>query len=111
MKLLKRERNYNFIHIQKQIRETGEQASNDEIMKFSKLFEDELTLDNLSFGQLRALCKLLRLPTIGTNNILRFQLKMQLRTLKADDKVKTIHFKCSDTLYIHYPHMHEHKVE
>lgn len=29
------------------IRETGERPSNEEIMRFSKLFEDELTLDNL----------------------------------------------------------------
>lgn len=56
-------------------------------MKYSKLFEDELTLDNLSHEQLRALSRLLQLNTIGTNNILRFQLRMQLRTLMADDKV------------------------
>lgn len=69
------------------ILETGEQASNEEIMKYSKLFEDELTLDNLSHEQLRALSRLLQLNTIGTNNILRFQLRMQLRTLMADDKM------------------------
>lgn len=70
-----------------QIRETGERPSNEEILRFSKLFEDELTLDNLTRPQLVALCKLLELQSIGTNNFLRFQLIMKLRSIKADDKV------------------------
>ncbi|KAK2495948.1 hypothetical protein MC885_004653 [Smutsia gigantea] len=70
------------------IRETGERPSNEEIMRFSKLFEDELTLDNLTRPQLVALCKLLELQSIGTNNFLRFQLTMRLRSIKADDKVR-----------------------
>ncbi|XP_061047817.1 mitochondrial proton/calcium exchanger protein isoform X1 [Eubalaena glacialis] len=69
------------------IRETGERPSNEEIMRFSKLFEDELTLDNLTRLQLVALCKLLELQTMGTNNFLRFQLTMRLRSIKADDKL------------------------
>jgi LETM1 and EF-hand domain-containing protein 1 len=40
-----------------QIRESGEQATTEELVKFSQLFEDELTLDNLSRPQLIALCK------------------------------------------------------
>ncbi|CAG2122068.1 unnamed protein product, partial [Medioppia subpectinata] len=54
------------------IRNTGQQASNAEIMNFSKLFEDEITLDSLSRPQLSALCRLLELQPIGTNNFLRF---------------------------------------
>uniref|UniRef100_A0A8D2JAW1 Mitochondrial proton/calcium exchanger protein n=1 Tax=Varanus komodoensis TaxID=61221 RepID=A0A8D2JAW1_VARKO len=69
------------------IRETGERPSNEEILQFSKLFEDELTLDNLTRPQLVALCKLLELQSIGTNNFLRFQLIMRLRSIKADDKL------------------------
>ncbi|XP_069833398.1 mitochondrial proton/calcium exchanger protein isoform X2 [Dendropsophus ebraccatus] len=69
------------------IRSTGERPSNEEIVRFSKLFEDELTLDNLTRPQLVALCKLVELQTIGTNNFLRFQLTMKLRTIKADDKL------------------------
>uniref|UniRef100_A0A8C5SIM1 Leucine zipper and EF-hand containing transmembrane protein 1 n=1 Tax=Laticauda laticaudata TaxID=8630 RepID=A0A8C5SIM1_LATLA len=71
------------------IRETGERPSNEEILRFSKLFEDELTLDNLTRPQLVALCKLLELQSIGTNNFLRFQLIMRLRSIKADDKLIT----------------------
>jgi LETM1 and EF-hand domain-containing protein 1 len=70
-----------------QIRSSGVQASNEEILKFSKLFEDEITLDNLSYDQLRALCRLLVVPTVGTSYFLRFQIEMKLRQLEADDKV------------------------
>ncbi|KAM4811974.1 mitochondrial proton/calcium exchanger protein isoform X3 [Urocitellus parryii] len=73
------------------IRETGERPSNEEIMRFSKLFEDELTLDNLTRPQLVALCRLLELQSIGTNNFLRFQLTMRLRSIKADDKWLDLH--------------------
>ncbi|XP_013404850.1 LETM1 domain-containing protein LETM2, mitochondrial [Lingula anatina] len=71
----------------KKIRNSEEMATNEEIKTFSKLFEDEITLDNLPRGQLIALCKLLELPAVGTNNVLRFQLSMRLRYLKADDKL------------------------
>ncbi|XP_022097752.1 mitochondrial proton/calcium exchanger protein-like isoform X2 [Acanthaster planci] len=81
------ERARQFAHFIEKIRTSGEQASNEEIIKFSKLFEDELTLDNLNRQQLTALCRLLRLQPVGTNNFLRFQLRMQLRSLMADDKM------------------------
>jgi LETM1 and EF-hand domain-containing protein 1 len=70
-----------------QLRTSGEQATNEEIMKFSKLFEDEITLDSLSRQQLAALCRVLEIQPLGTNNFLRFQLRMKLRSLAADDKV------------------------
>lgn len=56
-------------------------------MKFSKLFEDEITLDSLPRPQLIALCRVLELKPIGTSNFLRFQLRMKLRSLAADDVV------------------------
>lgn len=62
-------------------------ATNQEIMKFSKLFEDEITLDSLSRPQLLALCRVLEANTIGTTNFLRFQLRMKLRSLAADDRM------------------------
>ncbi|KAM6961099.1 mitochondrial proton/calcium exchanger protein [Aplochiton taeniatus] len=69
------------------IRDSGERPSNEQIIRFSKLFEDELTLDNLGRPQLVALCRLLELQSMGTNNFLRFQLIMKLRTIRADDKM------------------------
>lgn len=47
------------------IRESGNFASSEEILKFSKLFEDEITLDTLNRQQLVALCRLLDIPTLG----------------------------------------------
>ncbi|XP_053319041.1 LETM1 domain-containing protein LETM2, mitochondrial [Spea bombifrons] len=70
-----------------QVRGTGEQPSTQEIVRFSKLFEDELTLEHLERSQLVALCRLLELQPIGTNNLLRFQLLMKLRSVRADDEM------------------------
>nr|CAD7457237.1 unnamed protein product [Timema tahoe] len=69
------------------LRSSGQKATNKEILKFSKLFKDELTLDSLTRPQLVALCRVLELQPIGTINFLRFQLRMKLRSLAADDKV------------------------
>ncbi|XP_066584131.1 mitochondrial proton/calcium exchanger protein [Prorops nasuta] len=69
------------------VRTTGAVASNEEIIKFSKLFEDEITLDSLSRPQLIALCRVLDVQTLGTSNFLRFLLRMKLRSLAADDKL------------------------
>lgn len=60
-----------------------------DIMRFSKMFEDTLTLDNLSRSQLAALCRMLGLNSYGTSNILRFQLRVRLRQLRADDHLIT----------------------
>ncbi|XP_006625558.2 LETM1 domain-containing protein LETM2, mitochondrial [Lepisosteus oculatus] len=73
-------------YVQK-VRHTGEQPSTKDIVRFSKLFEDELTLEHLERPQLVALCKLLELQPIGTNNLLRFQLLLKLRSVKADDEM------------------------
>jgi len=56
-------------------------------VKFSKLFEDEITLENLSRQQLHALCQVLNLTAIGSDYMLRFQLTTRLRQLLTDDKV------------------------
>ncbi|XP_007909369.2 LETM1 domain-containing protein LETM2, mitochondrial isoform X1 [Callorhinchus milii] len=70
-----------------QIRRSGEQPSTQDIVRFSKLFEDELTLEHLNRPQLVALCRLLELQPLGTNNLLRFQLLMELSSIKADDQM------------------------
>ncbi|XP_032775450.1 LETM1 domain-containing protein LETM2, mitochondrial isoform X3 [Rattus rattus] len=67
--------------------QTGHKPSTKEIVRFSKLFEDQLALEHLHRPQLVALCKLLELQAFGTNNLLRFQLLMTLRSIKADDEV------------------------
>jgi len=79
-----------FVKFYKSVKNTGDitkQVTNKDILKFSKLFEDEITLDNMTRGQLVAICRLLELTPIGTNAFLRFQIEMQLRKLKADDVI------------------------
>ncbi|XP_011816080.1 PREDICTED: LETM1 domain-containing protein LETM2, mitochondrial isoform X4 [Colobus angolensis palliatus] len=67
--------------------QTGHKPSTKEIVRFSKLFEDQLALEHLDRPQLVALCKLLEMQTFGTNNLLRFQLLMKLKSIKADDEI------------------------
>jgi len=71
----------------KKIKDPNENVSNEDIIKFSKRFQDELTLDALSREQLVALCRILDVHTLGTSNFLRFQLRMKMRNLAADDKI------------------------
>ena len=86
----KNETSLKFGEFMKKIRSKGEQPTNEDIMKYSSLFENELTLDNLTRQQLTALCQILDVSTLGNippNHILRFQLRMRIRNLEADDKV------------------------
>ncbi|CAG5119365.1 unnamed protein product [Candidula unifasciata] len=69
------------------IRKEGVKPKTKDIMKFAKLFEDEITLDNLTRSQLRACCILLNITPIGSDALLRFILQMKLRGLRADDKM------------------------
>ena len=77
-----------FVKFYDSVKKTGAvdgQVTNKDILKFSKLFEDEITLDNMTRSQLRAVCALLDLTPIGTSAFLRLQIEMQLRKLLADD--------------------------
>ncbi|CAF1471626.1 unnamed protein product [Adineta steineri] len=76
-----------FAEFMHKIRSTGAHPSTEEIMKFSALFENKLTLDSLDRPQLVGLCKLLGISTIGPDYYLRFTLHLKLRNLEADDKL------------------------
>ena len=45
--------------------------SQQDLMKFVKLFEDEITLESLDRGQLIALCRVLEISPVGNNYALR----------------------------------------
>ncbi|UYV71684.1 K02A2.6-like [Cordylochernes scorpioides] len=77
-----------FAQFIEKVRASGEQTSNKDIIKFSKLFEDEITLDSLNRPQLIALCRLLELQAFGADQFLQFQIRTKLRHLKADDQVR-----------------------
>ncbi|CAH8523219.1 unnamed protein product [Dicrocoelium dendriticum] len=69
------------------VQKSGQPASTEDITRFSKLFEDQITLDSLEVKQLKMLCQLLSLPTMGPSNLLRFQIWMRVRQLKAEDQL------------------------
>lgn len=63
--------------------------STEEIMKFSRLFENSVTLDDLDVKQLQSLCKILGigfLSDIPSSRVLRFQIETRMRELMVDDK-------------------------
>lgn len=66
---------------------TGARVSNDEILGFAKLFNDELTLDNISRPRLVNMCKYMGVSPIGTDTYLRYMLRKTLRRIKNDDRL------------------------
>ncbi|CAC5422559.1 LETM1 [Mytilus coruscus] len=76
-----------FTDFMEKVRSEGIAVSNEEILHFSTMFEDEVTIDSLTRGQLQALCRVLGIIPIGTDQMLRFQLDIKLRRLLVDDKM------------------------
>lgn len=66
---------------------TGALVSNEEILGFAKLFNDELTLDNISRPRLVNMCKYMGITPYGTDSYLRFMLRKRLKSIKKDDKL------------------------
>ncbi|GLT55577.1 hypothetical protein SLA2020_286880 [Shorea laevis] len=71
---------------------TGLLVSNDEILGFAKLFNDELTLDNISRPRLLSMCKYMGVDTKLfkfnlTDAYLRYMLRKRLQRIKADDRL------------------------
>lgn len=63
----------------------GEPVENAEIIRFARLFNDELTLDNLDRLQLVGMCQFVGISTLGTDTFLRSRLRAHLQQIKADD--------------------------
>ncbi|XP_065874120.1 uncharacterized protein [Euphorbia lathyris] len=66
---------------------TGAGVLNEEILGFAKLFNDELTLDNISRPRLVNMCKYMGISPYGTDAYLRFMLRRRLQEIKNDDKM------------------------
>ncbi|XP_057957042.1 uncharacterized protein LOC131150372 [Malania oleifera] len=66
---------------------TGARVSNDEILGFAKLFNDELTLDNISRPRVVNMCKYMGISPFGTDAYLRYMLRKRLQRIKNDDKL------------------------
>ncbi|KAF9679266.1 hypothetical protein SADUNF_Sadunf07G0122100 [Salix dunnii] len=65
----------------------GSIVSNDEILGFAKLFNDELTLDNISRPRLVNMCKYMGISPFGTDAYLRYMLRKRLQRIKTDDRL------------------------
>jgi LETM1 and EF-hand domain-containing protein 1 len=81
-----------------QVRSTGEKPSSDEIVKVCKIFKDDLTLDNLSRPQLVSICRYMNITSFGTDNFLRYQVRVRMRQIKRDDRA--IAYEGVDTLSV-----------
>lgn len=65
----------------------GAGVTNEEILGFAKLFNDELTLDSISRPRLVSMCKYMGISPYGTDAYLRFMLRKRLQRIKEDDKL------------------------
>ncbi|KAK1413612.1 hypothetical protein QVD17_35388 [Tagetes erecta] len=66
---------------------TGASVANEEILGFAKLFNDELTLDNISRPRLVNMCKYMGIQPYGTDAYLRYMLRKRLQWIKNDDRM------------------------
>ncbi|EGN95445.1 hypothetical protein SERLA73DRAFT_186448 [Serpula lacrymans var. lacrymans S7.3] len=70
----------------RKVRSTGESPSATDVVNVAKLFDDDLTLDNLSRPQLVSMCRYMGINAFGTDNFLRGALRSRLMTLRRDDQ-------------------------
>ncbi|CAM9403034.1 unnamed protein product, partial [Ectocarpus fasciculatus] len=64
----------------------GEPLSNENVIRMARMFEDELTLENVSRPQLVGMCQFMKLNPYGTDSFLRFQLRTKINAIKEDDR-------------------------
>ncbi|KIY50919.1 LETM1-domain-containing protein [Fistulina hepatica ATCC 64428] len=70
----------------RKVRATGERPSPSDIINVAKLFDDDLTLDNLSRPQLVSMCRYMGINAFGTDNFLRGAIRSSLTSLRRDDQ-------------------------
>ncbi len=74
-------------HLFVKVRSTGESPSSEDIINVANLFDDDLTLDNLSRPQLTSMSRYMGLNAFGTDNFLRGAIRSRLLQLRRDDQV------------------------
>ena len=68
------------------VRSTGESPSASDVINVARLFDDDLTLDNLSRPQLVSMCRYMAINAFGTDNFLRGTIRQRLLHLRRDDQ-------------------------
>ncbi|KAF9453191.1 LETM1-domain-containing protein, partial [Macrolepiota fuliginosa MF-IS2] len=71
----------------RKVRSTGEAPSAQDVINVAKLFDDDLTLDNLSRPQLVSMSRYMGLNAFGTDNFLRGAIRSRLVNLRRDDQL------------------------
>ncbi|THH02975.1 hypothetical protein EW145_g6640 [Phellinidium pouzarii] len=71
----------------RKVRATGESPSTADVVNVAKLFDDDLTLDNLSRPQLVSMCRYMGVNAFGTDNYLRGVIRARLSQLRRDDQL------------------------
>ncbi|TFK29884.1 MRS7 family protein [Coprinopsis marcescibilis] len=71
----------------RKVRATGEVPSASDVINVAKLFDDDLTLDNLSRPQLVSMSRYMGLNAFGTDNFLRGAIRSRLLHLRRDDQL------------------------
>jgi len=71
----------------RKVRSTGESPSAQDVINVAKLFDDDLTLDNLSRPQLVSMSRYMGLNAFGTDNFLRGAVRSRLVDLRRDDQL------------------------
>ena len=70
----------------RKVRSTGESPSAQDVINVARLFDDDLTLDNLSRPQLVSTCRYMGINAFGTDNFLRGNIRARLLQLRRDDE-------------------------
>ena len=64
----------------------GDTLNSEELLAVATLFNDEMTLDNISKAQLMAMARYMGVSTFGTEGIMRHRLRSKMKDLKGDDQ-------------------------
>ncbi|KAH9948156.1 LETM1-domain-containing protein [Amylocystis lapponica] len=71
----------------RKVRSTGETPSSQDVIAVARLFDDDLTLDNLSRPQLVSMCRYMGINAFGTDNFMRGTIRTRLLELRRDDNL------------------------
>lgn len=82
----------------RKVRTTGENPSPEDVIRVAKLFNNDITLDNLTRPQLVSMCKYMNIHAFGTDNFLKHQINNRLEKIRVDDMM--IHAEGIDSLSI-----------
>lgn len=65
---------------------SGEGVTTEDLIRYAKVFNEDVTLNNLQRNQLTAMCRLLGIKPFGTDALLIVQIRMKIASLKKDDR-------------------------